>query len=339
VLAVTSIYLFWEEIKCLREALFIKKNKERWENISRQPSDNPDEMAFEFTQLVDDLGYAKTFYPHSKVTRFLNTEASKRYLSIYRNRKVEQNRFARFFLYDVPLAIVKHQFVLLGCLILFVLFFLVGLLSSIKDEHFVREMMGDSYVNMTEENIAKGNPFGVYQSDNGFVMWLYIMINNIRVSFFYFLEGIIPFFLVLHSLVIEGIRLGAFEYMFYTKGYGRQFVLTVMIHGTLELSALIIAAAAGVILGKSWLFPGTIKRIEALKQGAKDGVKIIIALVPVFITAAFFESFVTGRRDMPVWLSLLILTSSLTFIIGYFVVYPARLNRRIKKEIALLHGK
>ncbi len=323
----------------MREALFIKKNKERWENISQQPSTNPDEMAFEFTQLVDDLGYAKTFYPHSKVTRFLNTEASKRYLSIYRNRREERNKFARFFKYDVPLAIVKHQLVLLCCFILFMLFFCVGFFSSIRDPHFVREIMGDTYVNTTEANIAKGNPFDIYASDNSFLMWGGILINNISVSFRYFLEGLFPFYLVLKSLVTEGIRLGAFEYMFYQKGYGSLFVLTVMIHGTLELSALIIAATAGVVLGKSWLFPGTIKRLEALKQGAKDGAKIIIGLIPVFITAAFFEGFVTRHYHMPAWLSILILASSLTFIIGYFVVYPLRLTKRIKKEMALLHGK
>ncbi|HWB24634.1 MAG TPA: stage II sporulation protein M [Chitinophagaceae bacterium] len=323
----------------MREALFIKKNKERWENITSQPSANPDEMALEFTQLVDDLGYAKTFYPQSKVTRFLNTEASKRYLSIYRNRKEERNKLVRFFKYDVPLTIVKHQVVLLCCFVLFLLFFFVGLFSSMKDEHFVREIMGDQYVNMTEENISKGNPFGVYESQGSVIMWLEIMINNISVAFFYFLEGLVPFFLVLRSLVIEGIRLGAFEYMFYAKGYSGLFVLTVMIHGTLELSAFIIAASAGVILGKSWLFPGTIKRIEALKRGAKDGAKIMVALLPVFVTAAFFESFVTRHYHMPAWISILILTSSMAFILGYFVIYPARLARRIKKEMALLHGK
>jgi uncharacterized membrane protein SpoIIM required for sporulation len=170
-------------------------------------------------------------------------------------------------------------------------------------------------------------------------MWLEIMINNISVAFFYFLEGLVPFILVIRSLVIEGIRLGAFEYMFYAKGYGGLFVLTVMIHGTLELSAFIIAASASVILGKSWLFPGAVKRIDALKQGAKDGAKIMVALVPVFIIAAFFESFVTRYYRMPAWISVSILASSLIFIIGYFVVYPARLARRIKKEMAVLHGK
>jgi len=93
-----------------------------------------------------------------------------------------------------------------------------------------------------------------------------------------------------------------------------------------------------MILGKSWLFPGTMKRLESLKIGAKEGAKIIIGLVPVFITAAFFESYVTRHYRMPIWLSIGILTASLTFVIGYFVVYPIRLSRRIKKEMALLNG-
>lgn len=324
----------------MREALFIKKNKERWENISQQPSNNPDEMAFEFTQLVDDLGYAKTFYPHSKVTRFLNTEASKRYLSIYRNRKEERNKLVIFFKYDVPLAIARHQLILLCCFVLFMLFFFVGLFSAIKDEHFVREMLGDTYVNITQENIAKGNPFGIYQSESSFIMWLQIMINNIIVSFRYFMFGLVPFFLTLYSLIKEAIRLGAFEFMFFDKGLGGSAILTVLIHGTLELSAIIIAVAAGVILGKSWIFPGTLARMEAFKNGAKDGAKIIVALVPVFMIAAFFESFVTRHyKEMPLWLNILILSASLIFIVGYFVVYPARLTRRIKKEMAVLHGK
>jgi len=73
----------------LREALFIKKNKDRWTQIEREPSSDPDEMATDFIQLVDDLSYAKTFYPTSKTTRFLNIAASKIYLGIYKNRREE----------------------------------------------------------------------------------------------------------------------------------------------------------------------------------------------------------------------------------------------------------
>ncbi len=317
----------------MREALFIKKNKDRWNSISRSPSKDTDAMAVEFVQLVDDLGYSKTFYPYSKVTHFLNAEASKRYLTIYRNRREDRNRLVTFFKYDLPMTIGKHHAVLLICFSLFVLFFFVGFFSSLKDEHFVREVLGDSYVNMTQRNIKLGNPFGVYQGGNSFLMWLGIMINNISVSFRYFVEGLLfPFFTV-PELIRDGVMVGSFDYMFYSKGLGGLFLLTVMIHGVLELSALVISATAGIVMGKSWLFPGTFNRFDAFKVGAKDGIKIIIGLVPVFMTAAFFEGFVTRHYKMPVWMSGSILAASSFFVIGYFVVYPILLKRKFKKDI------
>ena len=60
----------------MREGLFIKKNKDRWERLEHQVPVNPDEMAKDFTKLVDDLAYAKTFYPTSRVTRYINSLAA-----------------------------------------------------------------------------------------------------------------------------------------------------------------------------------------------------------------------------------------------------------------------
>ncbi len=318
----------------MREALFIKKNKDRWEKMVHLPADDIDEMAGEFTQLVDDLGYSKTFYPTSKTTTFLNTESSKRYLSIYKNRREDQNRFVHFFKTELPLTIAKHHKVLLICFAVFMLFFVVGFYSTIKDESIVRDILGNDYVRMTEKNIADGNPFGVYQKDNPLLMWLGIMINNISVSFRYFMEGLLFPFFTIPELVRDGMMVGAFDAFFYTKGLGNMFILTVMLHGTLELSSIVIAATAGVVLGKSWLFPGTLTRLDAFKQGAKDGVKIIIGVVPVLMIAAFFEGFVTRHYKMPIWISISILVVSATFIIGYFVIYPLKLKKKYSQVAA-----
>ena len=315
----------------MREALFIKKNKDRWEKMVHLPADDIDELASEFTQLVDDLGYSKTFYPSSKTTKFLNTEASKRYLSIYKNRIEKQNRFVNFFKTELPLTIAKHHLVLLICFTIFMLFFFVGFYSALKDESIVRDILGDGYVRMTEKNISDGNPFGVYQRDNSFLMWLGIMINNISVSFRCFMEGLAFPYFAPKELVDNGMMVGAFDAFFYTKGLGNMFILTVMLHGILELSSIVIAVASGIVLGKSWLFPGTLTRLQAFKIGAKDGLKIIIGIVPVLMTAAFFEGFVTRHYKMPAWISITILTASLFFVIGYFVVYPLRLKKKYKQ--------
>jgi hypothetical protein len=55
---------------------------------------------------------------------------------------------------------------------------------------------------------------------------------------------------------------------------------------------------------------------------------MMVGLIPIFIVAASLEGFVTRYSTMPVWLSLLILLGSLTFIIWYFVIYPVRLNQK-----------
>lgn len=316
----------------MREGLFIKKNKDRWEKVQHGQTTNADEMATEFIQLVDDLAYAKTFYPNSRVTHYINTLASRIYLGIYQNRKEESNRLVNFWKYDLPLTIRRHHPVILFAFILFALFFCVGFFSSMHDETFVRQMLGDGYVDTTEQNIEDGNPFGIYQSGNSFFMFVGFMINNIMVSLMYFVRGLSLGILTIIALVKESVRLGAFEYMFFAKGLGGQAVLTVLLHGLLELTAIIIACAAGIVLGKSVLFPGTISRLDSLRNGAKDGVRIVVGLMPVFTVAAFFEGFVTRHYRMPLPLTLLLLSLSGFFIIWYFIVYPIRLHRRLRKE-------
>ena len=317
----------------MREALFIKKNKDRWLKIQQQPSQDPDEMAADFTQLVDDLAYAKTFYPSGKVTNFINTQASKIYLDIYKNRKEESNRLVTFWKYDLPLTIRKHHKVVLFAFIIFLIFFAIGFFTSYKDEGMVRSIFGDDYVDHTRDNIANGNPFGIYEHGNPFLSWISLMIHNIRVSFLMFAAGIFCGVPSVYMAAQNAVMLGAFDQYFTANGLGLDFWLVVFVHGTLEITALIIAAAAGIVLGKSFLFPGTIRRIDSFKQGAKDGVKIMIGLMPVFGLAAFFEGFITRLYNDISWFTTVIFMLSVVFVIWYFIIYPVRLGKRFSSQL------
>ena len=287
-------------------------------------------------KLVDDLAYAKTFYPTSRVTKFINTLASRIYLGIYQNRKEESNRLLKFWKYDVPLAIAKHHRVILFCTFIFLLFYILGFFSAKYDESFTREVMGEGYIEMTEENIAKGNPFGVYQSGNSILTWLGIMINNVMYSLIAFVKGIVLGILSIFDLIKTSMMVGAFHHMFASKGLAIDFLLVVMIHGLLELTAIVIACDAGVIMGTSYLFPGTVSRLEAFKTGVKDGVKIVIGLVPVLGIAAFFEGFITGLYQMSVILNILVLVVSAVFIAWYFIIHPLKLKKRNKEATTAL---
>jgi len=323
----------------MREAMFIKKNAEKWKEYQHSPSDDPDVTAERFITLIDDLSYAKTFYPKSKATRWINGIAATIYQSIYQNKKEKYSRIFQFWKYELPLLFKKYHKVFFFTTLIFVAFVAIGVFSSMSDPDFIRGILGDQYVDMTESNIAKGDPFGVYKDDNPFSMFVRIGFNNIRVAFTTFIGGFTLGFFTLKIMWDNGIMLGAFQEMFFAKGLGMESVLVIWIHGTLEISAIVISSTAGFILANGLLFPGTFSRLISFRNGAKDAAKVLICLVPIFIVAAFFESYVTHlmsqtydgvntSKGLPVWVSAIILGVSLIFITWYFVILPIRLHKK-----------
>lgn len=320
----------------MKEITFLNQNADKWQQfealIASKGGSNPDLMADLFIQLTDDLSYSKTNYPKSKTTQYLNSIAARVHQEIYKNKKEKSGRIITFWKYELPFIFKNSQKQLFYAFLIFAVAMLIGIVSAAYDDTFVRLILGDSYVNMTLENIDKGDPMAVYKSMNQIDMFLGITINNIRVAFVCFALGLLFSFGTGVMLLYNGIMLGAFQYFFYSKGLLLQSVLVIWIHGTLEISAIIIAGCAGLVMGNSILFPGTYSRGASFIIGAKQGVKIVIGLVPIFITAGFFESFVTRYSQMPMWLSLMIIGSSILFIAWYFIVYPILLKNKVRKK-------
>ncbi len=320
----------------MREITFLKEQSNKWQDFEKllnEKNANPQKLAGLFIEVTDDLSYVRTHYPASKTTQYLNGLAARVHQEIYKNKKENRGRFLSFWKTEVPLTMVKYRKQLLLSFSLFAIFTLLGFISEIYDENFVRLIIGDAYVDATIERIKRGNPLGIYGEGEQADMFLRITLNNIFVSFVVFVMGLLFSFGTAYQLFKNGIMLGAFQGFFWKYNLFVKSLLVVWIHGTFEISAIIIAGAAGFVLGNSLLYPGTYKRIESLKIGAKNSLKIVVGVVPVFIVAGFLESFVTRYTDMPLWLSLFIILGSLTCVIGYFVVYPAYLSKKINAEI------
>jgi uncharacterized membrane protein SpoIIM required for sporulation len=308
----------------MKEAVFVKRNSERWKSYEAHNTEDPDELTSRFVSLTDDLSYARTFYPGSPVLKYLNGLASQLHRKLYSNQREEGGRIKSFWKYELPYVSFQARYNLLYAFLFFAIASLIGGVSAANDDTFVRLILGDGYVNQTLENIKEGDPLAIYKSSSQADMFLAITVNNIRVSFMAFAAGLLFSAGTLFVMIQNGIMLGAFQYFFFEQGLLVQSILKIWIHGTLEISAIIIAGAAGLLIGNSLLFPGTFSRLESFKAGAKKGMKLAIGLVPVFITAGFLESFVT-RLTLPVWASCTIIGLSVIFIIWYFVIYPYRL--------------
>ena len=316
----------------MRESAFVRQNYSKWVRFEQDQTDDPDELAGRFISVTDDLAYAKTFFPKSNTTVYLNGLAARFHQSIYVNKKEKSGRLQSFWTTELPLLFKKHEKQLLYSFLFFVVFCLIGAVSAKYDDSFIRLILSDEYVNMTNENISKGDPFGVYKKEGKFAMFFYIAFNNIRVSFFTYVSGIFVSVGTVYNLVNNGIMLGSFQYYFFSKGLGWQSGLVIWIHGTLEIAAIVIAGGAGLVLGNSILFPKTYKRMVSLTRSAKEGLKIVIGLVPIFVCAAFLEGFVTRHTEMPLWLSVSILLASLAFIVWYVILYPNYLSQKLRND-------
>lgn len=310
----------------MREAAFIKQNMPRWKEYEKlllqEQKLAPDKKSEIFIQLTDDLSFSRTQYPQSESTRYLNSLASKIHLVIYKNKSEDRSRFITFWTREIPALLHSMYRYIFYAFLIFAVSILIGILSVKSDDTFARLILGDRYVNMTLENIKKGNPLGVYASEDQLNMFFGITFNNIRVSFMAFAAGLIFSVGTAWLIFYNGIMVGTFFTFLAKHGQLENALTIVMLHGTIELTSIVIAGAAGFRMGHSILFPKTYSRMDSFKQGAKDGLKVVMALIPFFVIAGFIESFITRYSNMPFVLKLLVIGLSVALIVFYFFIYP-----------------
>ena len=320
----------------MREAAFVQRNKEKWQRLEqvlahRDQGLSADESSSLYIELTDDLSYARTFFPGTEVTQYLNELAVGMHQHVHKNQKTTSGRFITFWAEELPLLMASSRKQLLIAAAVFFTACAIGALSAHYDTTFTRLIMGDYYVDMTLENIKNGKPMDVYGGGHEVDMFFGITLNNIMVSMMAFTAGIIFSYGTWMMLMYNGVMLGCFQYFMYQQGVLRESVLSIWIHGTIEISSIVIAGAAGIVMGNGLLFPGTYTRLASFRRSAQQGLKIVIGLVPCFIVAGFLESFVT--RHSPVMYteaSASIILASVVFIIVYFIVYPYHVERRLR---------
>ncbi|TKD57490.1 stage II sporulation protein M [Flavobacterium sp. ASW18X] len=321
----------------MREAAFVKQNKEKWiafeKALNGGINPNPDDLADGYIQLTNDLAYAQTYYAESKTLLYLNSLASQAHQKIYKNKKESSNRIVDFWAYEFPLFFVQYHKTLLVTFLIFALATAIGSISALNDSSFVRLILGDAYVNETLNNIANGDPAAIYKGGSEIGSFLGITINNIRVGFLAFAFGVITSIGTVYILFQNGIMLGAFITFFYTKGVFFEANKQIWLHGTIEISVIVIAGCAGIIMGNSILFPKTYARRVSFMKGAKDGLKVVVSTIPFFIIAGFIEGFITRYTNMPNWLAFLIIGSSAVLIIFYYILYPIYLKKLNDKKL------
>ena len=322
----------------MRETQFISQNEDNWrefeEELGKKEKD-PDKLSRLFTEITDDLSYSRSFYTNRSVRYYLNGLAQQIFLGIYKNNKKKKKAFLTFWVEELPSIIYQSRFDFLISFILFALSVAIGVFCAAENPDFVNKILGDRYVEMTLKNIESGDPLAVYKDTEELQMSLQITFNNLVVAFRTFILGIFLGIGTLASMLYNGIMIGCFHYFLFDHGIVKETLLTVWQHGTLEISAIIIAGASGITVGRGWFFPGTYTRLQAFKYSAIRGMKIFIGIAPIIIMAGFIEGFITRHTELPDVVRIMVIVLSLVIILGYYILIPFMTPKEIKNKYIL----
>ena len=120
----------------------------------------------------------------------------------------------------------------------------------------------------------------------------FLFTHNVQVAFLAFALGMTAGIGTMWLMVQNGLMLGTLAGLFTAAGKSSVFWLAILPHGMLELTAIFIAAGAGLRMGWPMIAPGDRPRGVAVREAASDAVIVALGVVPAFAIAATIESFI-----------------------------------------------
>jgi uncharacterized membrane protein SpoIIM required for sporulation len=254
-----------------------------------------------YRQTVCDLAIARRDFPDDQLTLWLNGLASRAHLRLYRAPAPSWQRLGQFFWTDFARRFrAARTYLLVSALLLFgpaVVAYLAALLDPTLRDALVparlRQVMesGTTWTDM-QPAVRPG-------------MATLIFTNNIQVSFLAFAGGVLFGLGTAFVLVSNGLSLGAVLGAAQFYGVAPLLWSFVSPHGYLELTCIVIAGAAGLMLGNALLRPGLQLRREALARAARRAVELVVGTAPVLVVAGLIEGFISPS-DLPMTLKLAI---------------------------------
>jgi uncharacterized membrane protein SpoIIM required for sporulation len=252
-------------------------------------------LGHEYRQVMSDLAIARRDFPEDQLTLQLNELAARAHLRLYRAPAPSWRGFGHFFWTDFARRFRSaRSYLAVSALLLFgpaALAYVGALLDpTLRDALVPAQLRQVMESGRTWTDIEPALRPG---------MATLIFTNNIQVAFLCFAGGVLFGLGTTYALLTNGLMLGGV--LGAAQFYGVAPLLWAFIspHGYLELTCIIIAGAAGLMLGDALLRPGLLQRREALARAARRAVELVGGAAPILVVAGMVEGFVSPS-ELPI---------------------------------------
>jgi len=149
-------------------------------------------------------------------------------------------------------------------------------------------------------NLVRHQFSGYYSQYDAQSFALRVWTNNAVVAAESVVLGILLGIPVLYVLFGNAVNGGVLGGLMTAHGRTVEFWSLILPHGMLELSAVFLAAAAGLRLGWTVIDPGPRRRSQALAETGRATMTIVLGLIVVLAVSGAIEAFVTPS-PLPTW--------------------------------------
>jgi len=286
----------------MRQKIFEETNQAIWDTFEKQLArleklinstpTNPDEQEVNFPEnyqnICQHLAIAEARAYSPLLIKKLRQLVQRGHQLLYQHQSHLGQRIIQFICYGFPCSIRQQKnFIIMASLV----FYGVGLLAAIINAYFPNFI----YFFMSPYEVS-----GLESMYDPNASWVGpLSQRGISIAFITFASGLIVCLGTLFYLLYNGLFFGVVASHLTLNGYGETFWPFVIGHGAFELTAITLAAAAGLKLGLAVLIPQRKTLLESIRYASKQAINLILGAFIMLLIAAFIEAYWSSMNTAP----------------------------------------
>ncbi len=295
----------------MTQATFVERRSGAWESLDallgraakrglrRLEPEEIKEIGRLYRAATSDLAYATGRAYDARLLGYLNRLVARAHAYVYgASATTGRERIVRFYTHTFPQEF-RRSFAL------FALCTAITIVTAIVAYVLIRTHPGDAYSLLPQQLIPDQIKKSLHDSNFAFdpqaspLMSTEIITNNIRVAILAFAGCVTLGYFTLLVIAQNGLMLGGVGALFTNAGFGGDFWVTVAPHGVIELTAIQISGAAGLLISLGIIAPGRLRRRDAIRIGAQRAGVLIAGVASMLVVAGTIEGFFSPLRLPP----------------------------------------
>ncbi|MDH5588626.1 MAG: stage II sporulation protein M [Gemmatimonadota bacterium] len=255
-----------------------------------------------YREVTSDLARAHTYGASIRLRFELERLAGEGHNLLYRGSGAPSVSLLRWLRQDFPRTFrAQWAFVSISAVLLFGPS-LVGYAAVRADPELARQLLPSHMISRAEEaadRLARGDPYVDVPPVQMSVMSSALMTNNLQVSFIATAGGILAGLGSIWILIFNGVHLGSVMALYDLHEAGALIWTFILPHGVLELTAIVISGAAGLVLAEALIRPGRRTRTDSLRHAGRTVLSLVGGTGVLLVLAGLVEGFISPARIDP----------------------------------------